>query len=119
MYQVYCIIILNITIKNVIKSIIAHHIVGVQVLFLCSFANSVAFQTVASSLICFQSLLFIKNLINEGINNIQIIKVAIQKEKICIKYEFINFLLKYTYLRIKKTLKFTSLLYKKAIRNKL
>ncbi|MDF1682611.1 MAG: hypothetical protein P1U46_02545 [Patescibacteria group bacterium] len=43
--------------------IIAHHIVGVPVFFLCSFANSVAFQTVASSLICFHSLYFIRNFI--------------------------------------------------------
>jgi hypothetical protein len=42
--------------KKVIKRIIAHHIVGVPDLALCNFRNSIAFQKIASSLICFPSL---------------------------------------------------------------
>gem|GEM_PF-2499454 len=89
--------ILKITIKNVIANMIAHHIVGVQVLFLCNFKNSTAFHKVASSLICFPSLNSIKKFMKYGITIIQIIKVAIPKEKICtiygelIIYIFINY----------------------------
>jgi hypothetical protein len=42
---------------------IAHHIVGVQAFFLCNFKNSIAFQTVASSLIFFHNLKLIKKFI--------------------------------------------------------
>jgi hypothetical protein len=48
------------TIKKVIKRIIAHHIVGVPDLALCNFKNSIAFQKIASSLICFPSLCLTK-----------------------------------------------------------
>jgi hypothetical protein len=44
------------------KRIIVHHIVGVPDLALCSFKNSIAFQKMASSLICFPSLYLIKKL---------------------------------------------------------
>ncbi len=53
--QNFCSQILIIIIRKIIHIIIAHHIVGVQALSLCNFENSVAFQTRASSLICFQS----------------------------------------------------------------
>ncbi|NCO31657.1 hypothetical protein GW891_02350 [bacterium] len=77
--------ILKITIKKVIVRIIAHHIVGVQVLFLCNFKNSTAFHKVASSLICLPSLNSIKKFMKYGIIIIQIVKVTIQNENICIK----------------------------------
>ncbi|MDR1987880.1 MAG: hypothetical protein LBQ24_03870 [Candidatus Peribacteria bacterium] len=68
-----------------IKTIIAHHIVGVQDLFLCNFKNSTAFHhKVASSLICLPSLFLIKKSIKYGIIVIPRTKVAIQNEKICI-----------------------------------
>jgi hypothetical protein len=77
------------TIKKTIQSIIAHHIVGVQVFCLCSLKNSVAFHIVAFSLICFQSFSFVRRFIYDGVNKKPTKNVEIQKEKISIKFECI------------------------------
>ncbi len=63
---------------------------GVQVFFLWSFANSVAFQIVASSLICFQRFRFFINSINRGKISKPTANVEIQKVNIGNKCEFIN-----------------------------
>jgi len=71
---------------------------GVHVFFLCSFANSVAFQIVAFSLICFPNLRFFICSIKIGIVTSHTIKVIIQKENIDIKFEFIFLFLTYLFL---------------------
>jgi len=73
---------------------IAPHIVGVQVFFLCNCSKMVAFQIVAFERICFPSLKSIKNFINEGINKNQTTNVAIQKENINTKFESIVLILR-------------------------
>ena len=64
---------------------IAPHMVGVHDFDLCNFSKMVAFQIVASLLICFQSLKSTSKFIKLGIKTNQTRNVAIQNVNISTK----------------------------------
>ena len=70
---------------------IAPHMVGVHDFDLCSFSKIVAFQIVASDLICFPSLKSTNKRIKPGINTNHTRNVAIQNVNIRIKCDSIKF----------------------------
>lgn len=82
---------LNNTIKKTVNKMIAHHIVGVPALALCSLANSVAFPIVASLRICFQSFSSCNILIKKGVKIKPSKNVAIQKENMSTRRDSIDY----------------------------
>ena len=78
------------TMKNTVNNMIAPHMVGVQDFDLCNFSKMVAFQIVASLLICLPNLKSTKRRIKLGINTNHTRNVAIQNVKINTKCDSIK-----------------------------